>query len=162
MRLAHVSLALVSLLPAFPQNHTLDTQKSADLLNAAAKDGVALFAKTAVRESVGVTAVLLTTPAVRRLFGRDIADTYAVIQLTISNKSADAAFVIHSAYIDTSQWALGGDSAGFREGARQDNPGDSASQANRVSSVESRIARGQLLDAQQWSARNGAYRWRST
>jgi hypothetical protein len=115
-----------------------------------------------VHDSVGVTAVLLTQPSVRRLFGREIADTYAVVELIISNRSADAAFVIHSAYIDTSQWALGGGTRGYSFDSAPSNDPDEVARAgthpNRIASVESRVARGQLLDAQLWSARNWTVR----
>ena len=160
MRLAYLSLALISLVPAYSQNHSLDKETNAAMLDVAAKEGVELPSKTTVRENVGVTAVLLTQPAVRRLFGKEIANTYAVVQLTISNRSADAAFVVHSAYIDTSQWALGGGTTGFidRSRRRDRESWRSDSRPNRVASVESRIARGQLLDAQQWSARNWTIR----
>jgi hypothetical protein len=162
MRPHHILLVLAILLPAFAETHALDKEKSAAMLDTAAKEGVEVPAKSTVRDSVGVTAVLLTQPAVRRLFGKEIANTYAVVQLTISNRSADAAFVIHSSYIDTSQWALGGGTRGFSaDGAAKDDPSELAragSKPNRVSSVESRIARGQPLDAQQWSARNWTIR----
>lgn len=42
MRLTHVSLALASLLPAFSQTHTLDTEKNAAMLDTAAREGVEL------------------------------------------------------------------------------------------------------------------------
>jgi uncharacterized protein (DUF2249 family) len=156
-------MALFALIPAFADTHTLDKEKAAAMLDAAAKTGIDLSAVSTVRDSVGVTAVLLTQPSVRRLFGKEIANTYAVVQLTISNKSADAAFVLHSAYIDTSQWALGGGSRGFTGGglAKEDRAYESAragSRPNHISSVEARIARGELLDAQQWSARNWTIR----
>jgi predicted secreted protein len=178
--LAQIALSLVCLLPAFSQNHSLDKEKSAAMLETAAKEGVPVPAKTTtlgstdkssvtsqtkstVQNSVGVTAVLLTQPAVRRIFGKEIANTYAVVQVTISNKSPDAAFEVHSAYIDTSQWALGGGTKGFSTDGVQKS-GDaseaarSGSHSNRIASVESRIARGQMLDAQQWSARNWTVR----
>jgi hypothetical protein len=162
VRVSRVSLVLAVLLPAFPQTHTTDEEKNKTLVAAAAKEGVELPAKANVHDSVGVTAVLLTQPTVRRLFGREISDTYAVVQLTISNTSGDAAFVIHSAYIDTSQWALGGGTRGFSfDNTTSNYPGEQAragSWPNQIASVESRIARGQLLDAQQWSARNWTIR----
>jgi hypothetical protein len=140
--------------------HTLDKEKSASMLETAAKEGVDLPAGATVQDNVDVTAVLLTQGAVRRLFGKEIASTYAVVQLTVSNKSPEAAFVIHSAYIDTSQWALGGGTKGFTISgrAKKGNPRRAGSRPNQISSVESRIARGQLLDAQQWSARNWTVR----
>jgi hypothetical protein len=160
MRLAELTLLVLSLLPAFAQTHELDKEKSAALLEAAAKEGVTVPAKTTtstVQDSVGVTAVLLTQGSVRRLFGKEISDTYAAVQITISNKSSDAEFVLHSAYIDTSQWALGAGTHGFSVDGNKD-AARTAYAPNRISSVEARIARGELLDAQQWTRRNWTIR----
>lgn len=163
MRLVHVLTVFLLLVPAFADTHTLDKEKTAAMLASEAKNGVLLPAMSTVHGSVGVTAVMLTQGSVRRLFGSEIAKTYAVVELTISNKSPDAAFVLHSAYIDTSQWALGGGSKGFRfEGLSSDDQATESARAGSrstsIASVESRIARGQLLDAQQWSARNWTVR----
>ncbi len=141
--------------PSWAETHTLDKEKTAAMLDAAAKEGIELPAPNSVNANVGVKAVLLTQGAVGRLFGKEIANTYAVVQLAISNKSADAAFVLHSAYIDTSQWALGGGTKGPQY---KGTPASSGTLPNQISSVESRIARGQLLDAQQWIARNWTVR----
>jgi hypothetical protein len=127
------------------ETHELDKEKSAALLEAAAREGFSLPVPNSVSDKVSVTAVLLTQRAVGRLFGKDIASTYAVVQLAISNKSLNAAFVLHNAYIDTSQWALGG---GRPTGTK----------GNQISSVEARVARGQLIDSQEWSARNWTIR----
>ncbi len=163
MRLAHILAVFLLLAPAVAGTHTLDSEKTAVALAAEAKNGIALPALSTVHGSIGVTAVMLTQGSVRRLFGSEIAKTYAVVELTVSNKSSDAAFVLHSAYIDTSQWALGGGSKGFRvDGLSADDQAAEAARAgsrsNSIASVESRIARGQLLDAQQWSARNWTVR----
>jgi hypothetical protein len=109
-----------------------------------------------VNNSVHVSATLVTHGAVRRLFGKEIANTYAVVQLTISNSNPDAAFVLHSAYIDVSKWALGG--AGLTTVPQKLEPYQASSVSNQISSVEARIARGQLLDAQMWTARNWTVR----
>ena len=161
-RLAVILLLVCSLLStrSAADTHTLDAEKSEALLNAAAKDGTTLHVDSNVRDNVGVTAVMLTQKAVQRIFGKEIAKTYAVVQLIISNRSADMAFVIHSAYIDTSQWALGGGTRGFNGGGSVPDPETyrAGTKPNRVASAEARIARGELLDAQQWSARNWTIR----
>ncbi len=161
-RIAVVTLLVCSLLSSrsVADTHTLDTEKSAALLKAAAEDGTKLKVESNVRDNVGVTAVMLTQKAVQRIFGKEIAKTYAVVQLTVSNRSPDMAFVIHSAYIDTSQWALGGGTRGFNGGESGPDPETyrAGSKPNRVASAEARIARGELLDAQQWSARNWTVR----
>jgi hypothetical protein len=152
-------LYLVPQAPAAAQTHAFDKEKSAAILDDAAKSGVPLKAASTVQDSVSVTAVMLTQPAVRRIFGSEIAKDYVAVQLTISNKSEDAVFVLHSSYIDTSQWALGGGTKGFNvDGVGKDDARRAGSSPNRVASVESRIIRGQLLDAQQWSARNWTVR----
>jgi hypothetical protein len=150
MQLARVLAVLSVSLAAFSQTRTQNTQA----LDKA--EGVPLQAKATVQSSVGVTAVLLTQPAVGRLFGKEIANTYAVAQLTVSNRSADAAFVIHSAYIDISNWALSGGTSGFVLNTSDDYVRGNS--PHRIVSVESRIARGQSLDAQQWTARNWTIR----
>ena len=144
------------------QTHTMDSDKSEILLKREAAIGLKLTANT-VSGSIGVTAVLLRQASVKRLFGAAIEKAYAVVQLTISNKNPDAAFVLHSAYIDTSQWALGGGSQGFGpvSASNPDDPNEmarSGGSPNRIASVESRIARGELLDAQQWTGRNWTVR----
>jgi hypothetical protein len=168
LRLLHILAVFLLVVPAVAETHTLDREKTAVALAAEAKNGVPLPAMSTVHGSVSVTAVMLTEGSVRRLFGREIAKTYAVVELTVSNKSPDAAFVLHSAYIDTSQWVLGGGSKGFRpeglsaEGLSKDEQAAESARARSrstsIASVESRIARGQLLDAQQWSARNWTVR----
>ena len=109
-----------------------------------------------VHDSVGVSATLLTHGSVRRIFGKEIANTYAVVQLVISNRNPDAAFVLHGAYLDISGWALG--AAGLTGVTPQIGPYQGATTPNQIASVEARIARGQLLDAQTWSARNWTVR----
>lgn len=118
--------------------------------------GLAVPAQATVRGNVDAEAVLIPPVDARRLFGAEIARRYAVVAVTIANRSADAALLLHGAYIDTSHWALGGpplsastsDSSGF----------GAAAPAQHVSTVEARLVRGQLLDAQQWSARNWTVR----
>jgi hypothetical protein len=109
-----------------------------------------------VSSSVGVSATLLTWDSVRRLFGKEIANTYAVVQLTVSNRNPDAAFVLHAAYLDVGHWALGG--AGLTGVSASTKDYQAATTPNTIASVEARIARGQLLDAQTWSARNWTVR----
>jgi hypothetical protein len=126
----------------------------------AAKQGVALPAQSnaTVRDSVSVAAVLLPQNAVRRIFGADVAKTYAVVELVISNHNPDSAFVLHDAYIDTEHWALGGGTQGAS--ARRQDPDTyrAGTYAHQYASVEARLVRGQLLDAQMWTSRNWTMR----
>ena len=43
-----------------------------------------------------------------KVFGRELGKKYGVFLLTISNHSADAALIVHSIFIDYSQWSLAG------------------------------------------------------
>lgn len=109
-----------------------------------------------VNDAVGVSATLLTHKSVSRIFGKEIADTYAVVQLTVTNRNREAAFVLQSAYLDISKWALGG--AGQDLALPILGPHQASTRPNQIASVESRLARGQLLDAQMWSKRNWTMR----
>lgn len=133
-------------------------------------------ADTAVSGNVTVEAVLLPASVSKALFGKAISNQYAVIELSISNKSRDAALIVHSIFIDYSEWLLSGTpkamaAAGF---PGQSTPGPSAANpqtaepgtlqsfqsatANQLASVEYRIARGEALDAQSWTSRNWTMR----
>lgn len=78
------------------------------------------------------------------------------IQLAISNSSPSMAFVLHNAFIDFSK--VGNEPSaglfGLFGGEPALSQGRNGSATSRISSVESRVARGQLLDAQQTTGRN--------
>jgi hypothetical protein len=76
VRLAPISMALLALIPAFADTHTLDKEKGAATL---ATNGIELPTVSTVQDSV------------------EIANTYAVVQLTTSKNKPDAVFVVHSA-----------------------------------------------------------------
>ncbi|MBV9927798.1 MAG: hypothetical protein JOZ96_22450 [Acidobacteria bacterium] len=115
-----------------------------------------------VNENVSAQAVLIPRVDARRLFGKEIAENYAVVEINIGNKSPDAALIIHGIFIDYSNWPLSGMSrndvrsldmpdgrfANFQTGTRP----------SQVASEEYRVVRGQLLDAQAWTRRNLAIR----
>ena len=63
---------------------------------------------TDVTGNTSVEATLIPASVARTVFGKEIANHYAVISLTISNQSSDYAFIVHSVFIDYSQWLLGG------------------------------------------------------
>src|SRR5438067_5968112 len=77
-------------------------------LQRAAATGNALSTQINVGESVTASAVLIPRVAARRIFGKEIADNYAVIEVNVGNKSPDAALIIHGVFIDYSRWALRG------------------------------------------------------
>jgi hypothetical protein len=90
---------------------------------------------------------------------KEIADNYAAVELTISNRSQDESLIVHSVFIDYSQWALSGSQ--YLAGNKGGNPLQSwqaETVPNQISSVEYRVARGELLDAQPWTTRNWVMR----
>lgn len=111
-----------------------------------------------VNGNVSAQAVLIPRVNARRIFGDEIANNYAVVEVNISNKSTDAALIIHGIFIDYSNWPLSGMSkndlnpADLPQGPFADYQG--ATRASQVASEEYRVVRGQLLDAQSWTKRN--------
>jgi hypothetical protein len=164
-----LSLALCALLfgsvygnaqtPA-PAGNAADTQSLKD----AASKGFKLNANG----PVNVEAVLIPARIAARLFGKEIAHNYAAVELTVSNKNHDSAFLLHSIYIDYGDWLLSGTvrarrAAGIDDDVASNNPPDSnavqaTTEENEVASTEYRVARGEALDAQQWSSRNWTIR----
>ncbi len=142
---------------AFPQAQTPDPA-----LQNAAKDGAPIRTKITVLGNVTAQAVLIPRINARRIFGAEIANNYAVIEINVGNKSPDAALIIHGVFIDYSKWALSGNSSQplnidgmLRETAE---PFQAATKSNQIASLEYRVVRGQLLDAQNWTARNWTVR----
>lgn len=160
-----------------------------------------------VKNSVTAQAVLLPYAVASRVFGKEVAKKYAVVELNINNKSSDAALIVQGVYIDYSKWALSGGSfspacsqaVGTSAGSDKKNPSedqtsppgsvlgeqgaaDSKSPQNpsangrpapsqtdlsqfaqctdprQVASEEYRVVRGQALNAQTWTLRNGIVR----
>lgn len=148
----------------------------------AAAGGVAVNASTNVKGNVDIQAVLLPRKQAERVFSKEISRHYAVIQVTIDNKSKQAAFVLQSIFADYSGWALsgfpnwqnaGGVPSSIGVSGATSTAGDTCPQATNVSratdfqtiacagqvaSVESRIIRGELQDASAWTARNTVIR----
>jgi len=125
----------------------------------AVTQGYPLNANLTVRGNVTVQAVLIPAKIAKRVFGAEVANNYAVIALTITNKSSDAALIIQGAYIDYSDWALSGSVRPDRictKVSGEDTIGAyrACTQPNEVASEEYRIVRGELLDAQNWTSRN--------
>jgi hypothetical protein len=90
-------------------NNGLDAAASAkkDAANVA-EGGIALKSSTNVKDYVNIQVVLLPRKQAKRVFSKEIASHYAVIQILIDNRSEDAAFVLHSIFADYAGWALGG------------------------------------------------------
>lgn len=133
--------------------------KTLEMLKKARENGRPL--KIDVNGNVSAEAVLIPQVDAKRIFGKEIANNYAVIEINVGNKSPDAALIIHNIYIDYSRWALSGstgmgEATATVEGLKRDTmtPYHASNNPNRVASVESRMVRGQLLDAQPSTKRN--------
>jgi hypothetical protein len=174
--------------------------KAAEMLNAAKAQGFPLAAGT-VADNVSVEAVLLPAKVCNHVFGKEIAQNYAAVEITISNRSSQDGLILHSVFIDYSQWALSGSlylpkpaesakskgssnnkgslpsghnaTQSSQAGSNPNQPSNkddspdvqdatrsyqAASNPNQISSVEYRVARGDLLDAQPWTTRNWVMR----
>lgn len=68
-----------------------------------AGDGSAKLGVSTVSSSLSVDAVLLPRDVTRRIFGNEIAKNFAIVQMTISNRSTTGAFILHSVLLDYSQ-----------------------------------------------------------
>lgn len=81
-------------------------EKSKKLLEQAAKNGNGLQTQIIVNGNVHAQAVLIPQVDARRIFGREIAKNYAVIEVNVGNKSKDAALIIHGIFIDYREVAV--------------------------------------------------------
>src|SRR5215213_10882482 len=70
----------------------------------AVRNGKPLATQITVFGNVTAQAVLIPRVNARRIFGDEIANNYAVVEVNISNKSTDAALIIHGIFIDYSNW----------------------------------------------------------
>lgn len=137
-----------------------------EMLKKAAENGKRLHVE--VNGNVSAEAVLIPQVDAKRIFGKEIANNYAIVEVNVGNKSPDAALIIHNIYIDYSRWALSG-VTGFGgstttvDGLERDTmtPYHASNNPNRVASAEYRIVRGQLLDAQPSTRRNRIIKWLS-
>src|SRR5258706_206873 len=66
------------------------------------------FTDPSVTRNAYIHTLLIPPKVVRSMFGRAVADTHAVIQITISNRSHEQALILHGVFIDYSQWLLSG------------------------------------------------------
>lgn len=159
--LTSLILALCFASPALAQD-AADANK--EMIKKAAENGKRLHVE--VNGNVSAEAVLIPQVDAKRIFGKEIADNYAVVEVNIGNKSPDAALIIHNVYIDYSRWALSGaTNSGVTtvEGIERDTLAQyhASNSPNRIASVESRMVRGQLLDAQPSTRRNRVVKWLS-
>src|SRR5689334_12802404 len=59
-----------------------------------------------VQDNVSIEAVLLPARVCQEVFGKEISRNYAAVEVTVSNRNHDAAMIVHSIFIDYSDWAL--------------------------------------------------------
>ncbi len=166
--LALTTLMGFAVIPAAAQNNPVDTRPGRAEQTETAKQGVPLKTALTVKGNVTVQAVLIPFDVGKRVFGREIAKKYAIVQVTINNKSADAALIVQGAFLDYHDWALAGlaitppgSAPTCVEGTDEEIAGDphqsqyqACTKGAQVASEDARIARGQLLDAQPWTWRN--------
>lgn len=124
---------------------------------------IPLNTELTVQGSITAQAVLIPHRIAKAVFGGKIADEYAIVQLTINNKSPDAALIVQGVYIDYSQWALAGGGFSNQPCTEEDSADPKSKFAEctkptQVASEEYRVVRGQALNAQAWTWRNGIVR----
>ena len=130
---------------------------------AIAAAGVALNGSTNVKDNVRVQAVLLPHDSATKVFGKQIANHYAIIQVIVDNESETSSFLLQSLFMDYSGWALSGmvddlnQPSDCRDIPRL-GPSQVATCSGQVASIEYRVIRGQLQDASVWSGRNTVVR----
>lgn len=112
---------LISALSTTAQKKLTEAEAKSDEAQQKAKSAIQKgtplthVSSTDVTGNISVEATLIPASVARTVFGKEIANNYAVIGLVISNRSSDQAFILHSIFFDYSQWLLSGGSP-FLEG----------------------------------------------
>ena len=139
--------------------------KTREMLQKAAQSPDAKKLQITVRDNVDASAVLIPARDASRIFGPEIGQHYAVVEVNVGNKSPDAALIIHSVFIDYTRWGLSGASPDDSESGNEDAAGQdrqsqyqSQNQSTQVASEEYRLVRGQFLNAQTWRTRSWVMR----
>lgn len=128
---------------------------------ASASDSIPLTGESDVHGNVTVEAGLLPYSVSRRIFGKEIAKHYAIVQLVISNHDAGDAMIIQSVFLDYTHWLFSGSFAAFAPPPSSVDgltPFQASNLPYQVASTEARLVRSDLQDAQQWTARNWTVR----
>lgn len=159
MKLLLLALSLLICFSSATLAQTSVDPNTQRLLEQAARGGNPIATEITVNSSVHVQAVLIPRPDAKRIFGREISDNYAVIQLIVGNKSPDAALIIHGVFIDYSDWPLSGATPTALMVETPPNKYQAPSVPSQVASEEYRAVRGQLLDAQTDTLRNRFLRY---
>ncbi len=159
MKLTLISLFLTICFSSVTLAQDASDDRTRRLLEQAAKNGKPLPSEITVNSSVRVQAVLIPRVDAERIFGKEIARNYAVIEVNVGNKSPTAAFIIHGVFIDYREWPLSGVSPTDKVAERSTDKYQAPSIPTQVASEEYRVVRGQLLDAQGDTLRNRFLRW---
>ena len=69
---------------------------------------IPINATSTVNSCITVEAVLLPRKPAATMFGGYVADSYAVVKTTLSNRCPDQQFILHDIYFDYREWALSG------------------------------------------------------
>ncbi|MGO4518188.1 hypothetical protein AB4Y89_20535 [Terriglobus sp. 2YAB30_2] len=121
----------------------------------AAKQGIAVSTASDLSSTVSVEAVLLPYSVVKRTFGKEVAEKYAVVSLTVSNRDPKQGVVLQSVFLDYSRWLFSGVFAGLTNRAQAPpETWQQQSQPSQVASAEVRTVRTDFQDAQLWSTRS--------
>jgi hypothetical protein len=109
---AFVTLNIVSAAAQDVQQATSQGEKAQRKVKDATQQGFPLtnVSSTDVTDNISVEATMIPARIAKTVFGKEVSNNYAVIALTISNRSSDYVFVMHTIFIDYSQWLLGGNS----------------------------------------------------
>jgi len=122
----------------------------------AAKKGFPLRCRsTDVTNNISVEATLIPAKIGKTIFGKEISNNYAIIALTISNGSSNDSFIVHSIFIDYSQWLLSGSSV-YSTDHNTLCTADQSSQADAAASAsdKNKIQTGQSSQATTAAANN--------
>ena len=159
MKLALMSLLVTLCFSSVTLAQAEPDAKTKRLLEQAAKNARSVTSEITVNDSVHVQAVLIPRIDSEKIFGKEIANNYAVIQLSVGNKSPSAALIIHGIFIDYHDWPLSGVPPSEFVRRTNTNKYQAASVPSQVASEEYRVVRGQLLDAQAHTFRNQFMRY---
>ena len=132
--------------------------KSDAAIDNASKKGIPLTTTSNVSQEASIQAVLIPASLAKKIFGKEVSQNYAVVEVIVSNRDSKASLVLHSVFLDYSNWLLSGASKANQKHLTGLDPTQAATNPSQVASIESRLVRGELLDAQQWTKRNWTIR----
>jgi hypothetical protein len=141
-----------------PEASNSSGQATGATVQDAAQKGLPLTVTSTVSDAAAIQAVLIPASLARRVFGREVSENYAVVELIISNRDPKAALIIHGVFLDYSNWTLGNPLNSDHVVPSGLDTNQKSNIASQVASIDSRLVRGEMIDAQQWSARNWTIR----